>query len=151
MVGTNFNFRSQSCRLCWLVQISKEMYEFSPGGQLHCEIFVNSFLRKLLDTWFKKQVRHSFTVVFFSRTFYLHELDPTKVCVTPFCSTQLHSSSCSKYATNELLSVGLLRGSFLWILQAKFSRECRPIYFTSDGKAFEVSVSSIISILTSIS
>ncbi len=81
MVGTNFNFRSQCCGLCWLIQISKEMYEFSPSGQLHYEIFVNSFLRKLLDRWCTKQVRHSFTVVFFSRTFYLHELDPTKVCI----------------------------------------------------------------------
>ncbi len=80
-LGTNFNFRSQSCRLYWLVQISKEMYEFSLGGQLHYEMFVNSFLRKLLDKWCAKQVRHTLTVVFFSRTFYLHELDPTKVCV----------------------------------------------------------------------
>ncbi len=80
-VATKFNFRSQSCRLVCLVQISKEMYDFSLGGQLHYEIFVNSFLRKLLDKWRAKQVRHSLTVIFFSRTFYLHELDPTKVCV----------------------------------------------------------------------
>ncbi|KAG5178380.1 hypothetical protein JKP88DRAFT_168687, partial [Tribonema minus] len=73
---TNFIFRSRSSRIFWLVQISVEMYEYAPTGQLYLEIFISEFVTKLLQKWKAIQATHSLTIAFFTRTFFLNNVDP---------------------------------------------------------------------------
>jgi Vacuolar membrane-associated protein Iml1 len=72
---TNFIFRSRSSRFFWLVQVSIEMYEYAPNGQLYLEIFISDFVTTLLQKWKALQATHSLTVVFFSRTFFIYKVD----------------------------------------------------------------------------
>lgn len=66
---TRFIFRSGSARLFWLVQLSKEMWDFAEDGDLYHERFLK-FCKSVFERWKAKTVHHSLTVVFFSRTFY---------------------------------------------------------------------------------
>ena len=66
---TKFIFRSGSARLFWLVQLSKEMWDFAEDGELYHERFLR-FAKSVFERWKAKSVHHSLTVVFFSRTFY---------------------------------------------------------------------------------
>ena len=45
MEETRFVFRSASCRLFLLVQMSKEMWDFANDGELHYEKFLNRFMK----------------------------------------------------------------------------------------------------------
>jgi DEP domain-containing protein 5 len=68
---TNIVFRSRSARIYWLVQISAEMWELDKAGNTYFELFLNLFVAPILDMWRAKDVSHSLSVVFFSRTFYV--------------------------------------------------------------------------------
>lgn len=76
---TNFIFRSRSSRIFWLVQISIEMYEYAPTGQLYLEIFMSEFVAKLVAKWKAIQATHSLTIVFFTRTFFLNTIDTADI------------------------------------------------------------------------
>jgi len=67
---TKFIFRSCSARLFWLVQMSKEMWEFTEDGDLYFERFLNRFVSKVFDRWTEKSVTHRLTIVYFSRTYF---------------------------------------------------------------------------------
>lgn len=69
--NTNIVFRSRSARIYWLVQISAEMWEMDKAGNTYFELFLNLFVSPILDMWKAKDVSHSLSVVFFSRTFYV--------------------------------------------------------------------------------
>lgn len=68
--NTHFNFRSRSTRIIWLVQISKEMYEFDQNNDLYFEKFLLKFVDPLLDQWKSLGVSHLLSVIFFARTLY---------------------------------------------------------------------------------
>eukprot|EP00516_Mucochytrium_quahogii_P002293 CAMPEP_0203756320 /NCGR_PEP_ID=MMETSP0098-20131031/9615_1 /ASSEMBLY_ACC=CAM_ASM_000208 /TAXON_ID=96639 /ORGANISM=" , Strain NY0313808BC1" /LENGTH=1878 /DNA_ID=CAMNT_0050648153 /DNA_START=134 /DNA_END=5767 /DNA_ORIENTATION=- len=67
---TKFIFRSCSARLYWLVQLSKEMWNFSEDGDLYFERFLNRFATQVFEKWTSKGVTHRLTVVYFSRTYF---------------------------------------------------------------------------------
>ncbi|TMW64455.1 hypothetical protein Poli38472_013077 [Pythium oligandrum] len=67
---TKMVVRSRSSRLFWLVQMSTEMWEFAPDGELYYEKLINRLLRVLIEKWNDCSVSHSLTVIAFSRSFY---------------------------------------------------------------------------------
>ena len=67
---TKFIFRSLSARIFWLVQMSKEMWDFAEDGMLHYERFVNVFVKEICAKWKSDQSRHSLSILFFTRTFF---------------------------------------------------------------------------------
>jgi Vacuolar membrane-associated protein Iml1 len=75
--NTVITYRSRSARIFWLVQISREMWDYaSPYGKIMdeylCEIYFDkfiSFVYELFKKWKEVEATHSLTVVFFSRTF----------------------------------------------------------------------------------
>ena len=67
---TKFIFRSLSARLFWLVQLSKEMWNFAEDGELYFERFINRFCTEVFEKWSLKGVSHRLTVVFFARTYF---------------------------------------------------------------------------------
>ncbi|OWZ19390.1 hypothetical protein PHMEG_0006368 [Phytophthora megakarya] len=81
--ATKIVVRSRSSRLFWLVQMSTEMWEFAPDGEIYYEKLLNRLLRVLIDKWSESSVTHSVTIIAFSRSFYdANQLpdgfDPTK-------------------------------------------------------------------------
>lgn len=68
--ATKIIVRSRSSRLFWLVQMSAEMWEFAPDGELYYEKLLNHLLRELTARWTAYSVSHSVTIIAFSRTFY---------------------------------------------------------------------------------
>ena len=74
---TKITFRSRSSRLIWLVQMSKEMWEYTSPYERDreeslCETYFDkwiAFVHRLFGKWKRMEVTHSLTVVFFSRTF----------------------------------------------------------------------------------
>lgn len=74
---THFVFRSRSARIIWLVQISSEMWDYDQNGDLYFEKFLNKVVAPLFDRWKALAVTHSLTVVFFARTLYLGDVNPT--------------------------------------------------------------------------
>jgi hypothetical protein len=68
--ATKIIVRSRSSRLFWLVQMSAEMWEFAPDGELYYEKLINKLLRETIARWTAYSVSHSVTVIAFSRTFY---------------------------------------------------------------------------------
>eukprot|EP01084_Bolivina_argentea_P228060 385260_1 len=67
---TKFLFRSRSAWFLYLVQLSKEMWDFSHCGQMHFEKFIDGFLKSVMSKWKKKHCNHVFCIIFFARTFY---------------------------------------------------------------------------------
>ncbi|GLE00722.1 hypothetical protein PINS_up009510 [Pythium insidiosum] len=78
VVGPNTKIivRSRSGRLFWLVQMSTEMWEFAPDGELYYEKLLNRLLRVLVSKWSENSVTHSVTIIAFSRSFYDKEQFP---------------------------------------------------------------------------
>ncbi|KAF4319273.1 hypothetical protein JM18_007465 [Phytophthora kernoviae] len=68
--ATKIVVRSRSSRLFWLVQMSTEMWEFAPDGEIYYEKLLNRLLRILIEKWSESSVSHSVTVIAFSRSFY---------------------------------------------------------------------------------
>ena len=71
---TKFLFRSNSSWFIYLIQLSKEMWDFSGnsdnGKQIHFEKFIDGFLKTVMMKWKKNQCQHVYSIIFFSRTFY---------------------------------------------------------------------------------
>lgn len=71
---TKFLWRSNSAWFIYLVQLSKEMWDFSgnddDGKQIHFEKFIDGFLKTVMAKWKKNQCQHVYSIIFFSRTFY---------------------------------------------------------------------------------
>jgi hypothetical protein len=67
---TQVIFRSRSTRVIWLVQISLELWDFDPNGDLYYEKFLHKFVSPLLDRWQALNTTHQLSVMFFSRTYY---------------------------------------------------------------------------------
>ncbi|POM73066.1 Vacuolar membrane-associated protein, partial [Phytophthora palmivora] len=81
--STKIVVRSRSSRLFWLVQMSTEMWEFAPDGEIYYEKLLNRLLRVLITKWSESSVTHSITIIAFSRSFYDANqfpdgFDPTK-------------------------------------------------------------------------
>lgn len=76
---TKFLFRSRSAWCIYLVQLSKEMWDFSGnldnGKQIHFEKFIDGFLKTVMSKWEKNGCHHLYSIIFFSRTFYDQEED----------------------------------------------------------------------------
>ncbi|KAA8497851.1 DEP domain-containing protein [Porphyridium purpureum] len=66
---TKLAFRSLSCRIFWLVQLSREMWYFSRDGRLYFELLLD-FLQSVIANWRERGVKHKLTIVFFARMFY---------------------------------------------------------------------------------
>ncbi|GAX20970.1 hypothetical protein FisN_1Lh364 [Fistulifera solaris] len=75
--ATTITFRSRSARIMWLVQMSREMWEYSSPFESNrplsrCEIYFDrliDILHQLFAKWKELDTTHSVTVIFFSRTF----------------------------------------------------------------------------------
>lgn len=67
---TKMIVRSRSSRLFWLVQMSAEMWEFAPDGELYYEKLLNRLLHVMINKWNESSVSHSVTIIAFSRSFY---------------------------------------------------------------------------------
>ncbi|TYZ66574.1 hypothetical protein PybrP1_010056 [[Pythium] brassicae (nom. inval.)] len=67
---TKMIVRSRSSRLFWLVQMSAEMWEFAPDGELYYEKLINRLLRVMIAKWHESSASHSVTIIAFSRSFY---------------------------------------------------------------------------------
>ncbi|DAZ98946.1 TPA: LOW QUALITY PROTEIN: hypothetical protein N0F65_001385 [Lagenidium giganteum] len=67
---TKLIVRSRSSRLFWLVQMSTEMWEFAPDGELYYEKLLTRLLRVLVHKWNENSVSHSVTIIAFSRSYY---------------------------------------------------------------------------------
>jgi hypothetical protein len=65
--GTQVAFRSMSAAIHVLVQMSAEMWEFSPSGNLYFEKAVNLFLAELWGKYDALRVTHAVTIVLFGR------------------------------------------------------------------------------------
>eukprot|EP00939_MAST-03C_sp_MAST-3C-sp1_P000692 g692.t1 len=59
--------RSCSCELVWLVQVSREMFDFAADGDLYWEKMINTFMREIFVKWSTLRVQHSLTVIVFAR------------------------------------------------------------------------------------
>ena len=66
---TVVTFRSKSCRAVWLVEISQEMWAFTPEGYLLLERAL-WFIRCALERSFLLGVSHNISIVAFARLFY---------------------------------------------------------------------------------
>jgi hypothetical protein len=52
------------------IQMSAEMWQFDPAGDLYFEKLVNGFLPKLLQRWTAAKTSHYVSVIVFSRWYY---------------------------------------------------------------------------------
>lgn len=70
--NTKIVFRSRSAEYIMLFQMSREMWDFAPDGQLYFEKAVNKFLPALFSKWRALGANHCLSMVMFSRTYYDH-------------------------------------------------------------------------------
>jgi hypothetical protein len=68
--GTKTAFRSMSATIHVLVQMSAEMWEFSPSGNLYFEKAVDGFLAALWEKYDTFRATHAVTLVLFARLIY---------------------------------------------------------------------------------
>jgi len=68
--ATKIAFRSMSATIHVLLQMSAEMWEFSPSGDLYFEKAVNLFLHALWGKYDALGVTHAVTIVLFARMVY---------------------------------------------------------------------------------
>ncbi|GJD10841.1 DEP domain-containing protein [Galdieria sulphuraria] len=66
---TKFNFRSQSAKIVWLIEFSKELWEETMDGRLYFELVVE-LMERILERWNSDGLRHILSIVVFSRVFY---------------------------------------------------------------------------------
>ncbi|CAH1800397.1 unnamed protein product [Owenia fusiformis] len=73
---TRLAYRSLTAVYNLFIQMSLEMWDFDPYGDLYFEKAVNGFLKDMFAKWQEKGCCHDVTIVMFSRTFYdAHSLD----------------------------------------------------------------------------
>ncbi|TDH65607.1 hypothetical protein CCR75_003923 [Bremia lactucae] len=94
--ATKIVVRSRSSRLFWLVQMSTEMWEFAPNGEIYYEKLLHQLLRVLIAKWNESSVSHSVTIIAFSRSFYDSNqfpdtFDPTKAPFSDPCRQSFNS------------------------------------------------------------
>eukprot|EP00002_Diphylleia_rotans_P033328 TRINITY_DN7072_c0_g1_i5.p1 TRINITY_DN7072_c0_g1~~TRINITY_DN7072_c0_g1_i5.p1 ORF type:complete len:1043 (-),score=151.50 TRINITY_DN7072_c0_g1_i5:759-3887(-) len=65
---TKYTFRSRSSQIYWLVELSKEMWEYAADGEMYFDKLLNRHLEVIYRRWEKMDVNHSLTIVFYSRT-----------------------------------------------------------------------------------
>eukprot|EP00743_Colponemidia_sp_Colp-15_P010636 GILK01011743.1.p1 GENE.GILK01011743.1~~GILK01011743.1.p1 ORF type:complete len:1424 (-),score=261.13 GILK01011743.1:144-4415(-) len=83
--NTKFIFRSRSARIYWLVQLSREMWEFAEDGELYFDRIIR-LMKVLFDKWNALGANHYLSIIFFSRVFH----EPTSDSINPFeCQGQL--------------------------------------------------------------
>jgi DEP domain-containing protein 5 len=66
---TKVTFRTRSTKIYWLIQVSKEMFEYSQNGELYYEKVLN-FSKEIFTKWKEYFVNHSLFIIFFSRLFF---------------------------------------------------------------------------------
>lgn len=71
---TKFVFRSKSAEILLMINMSREMWEYSDYGELHFEKAVNRLLPLLFSKWHKIGATHSLTIILFSRTIYSEDV-----------------------------------------------------------------------------
>lgn len=65
-VTTNIIFRSESAKLVFLVQLSREMWNFEENGEIMFHKLVNSLFPKIFKKWRSTNSHHSITIVLFA-------------------------------------------------------------------------------------
>ena len=69
---TKVNFRSRSARILWMVQLSREMWDFANDGDIFFEKAMKSFFQPCFEKWQNMKAKHSLTVIYYTRTIF-HE------------------------------------------------------------------------------
>lgn len=64
--STNIVFRSESAKLVFLVQLSREMWHFEENGEIMFHKLVNTLFPRIFKRWRQKKSHHSITIVLFS-------------------------------------------------------------------------------------
>lgn len=64
--STNVIFRSESAKLVFLVQLSREMWNFEENGEIMFHKLVNTLFPKIFKKWRTSNSHHSITIVLFS-------------------------------------------------------------------------------------
>jgi len=68
--STNIIYRSRSAQVYLLIQLSREMWQFTTAGDMCYEKAVSGVLPSLLARWEAVSANHNVTVMLFSRTLY---------------------------------------------------------------------------------
>ncbi|VDK73662.1 unnamed protein product [Litomosoides sigmodontis] len=71
---TRVVFRSASAMMLVYVQMSSEMWDFDPYGDLYFEKCVNGFFPQLFEQWNKQHCTHSITFIVTSRWYFKEEV-----------------------------------------------------------------------------
>ena len=69
---TKVNFRSRSARIIWMVQLSREMWDFANDGDIFFEKAMKTFFQPCFEKWQTMKAKHSLTVIYYTRTIF-HE------------------------------------------------------------------------------
>jgi Vacuolar membrane-associated protein Iml1 len=64
--STKITFRTKSCRMIWMIEMSMEMWEYSPSGILYWEKMI-TFLITAFERQLLKKVTHDLSIVFFTK------------------------------------------------------------------------------------
>lgn len=64
--NTKIIYRSESARLIFLVQLSREMWHFEENGEIMFHKLVNTLFPKIFKRWRDKSTHHSITIVLFT-------------------------------------------------------------------------------------
>lgn len=64
--NTNITFRSESAKLVFLVQLSREMWNFEENGEIMFHKLVNTLFPKIFRNWRSNNSHHSITIVLFA-------------------------------------------------------------------------------------
>lgn len=65
-VSTNIIFRSESAKLVFLVQLSREMWHFEENGEIMFHKLINALFPKIFKKWRSTNSHHSITIVLFT-------------------------------------------------------------------------------------
>ncbi|QRG38493.1 hypothetical protein FDK38_002903 [Candidozyma auris] len=63
---TNIIFRSESAKLIFLVQMSREMWHFEENGEIMFHKLVNTLFPKIFKNWLNASSHHAITIVLFT-------------------------------------------------------------------------------------
>ena len=64
--ATKITLRTKSCRVIWMVEMSQEMWEFSPSGILYWEKML-TFINTAFERQLIRKVNHDLSIVFFTK------------------------------------------------------------------------------------
>lgn len=71
--NTKIVYRSESAKLTFLIQLSREMWHFEENGEIMFHKLVNTLFPKIFKNWRDKNTHHSITIVLFT------SMDLTKI------------------------------------------------------------------------